>query len=133
MRVLTSLLMILSMLACVGCGKEKSTDELIADLKSSHEGDRINAVRRLPPHKEDAAKVIPALIESLKDRHADIRRSAAIGLGALGEEAGEAIPALQAAQRDHDARVREAASVALFRIDPSKFPDPTKQPAERKK
>ena len=116
----------LCLLACGGCGKTKSTDELIADLKSAEERDRIIAVRLLPQRKGDAAKVVPALIEALKDKEGDIRWSAAIGLGSFGEQAKDAIPALQAAQRDRDARVREAAGVALSRIDPTKFRTPSK-------
>ena len=104
--------------------QEKSTDELIGDLKSPQERDRIIAVRLLPQRKGDAAKVVPALIEALKDKDDDIRCDAAIGLGYFGEQAKDAIPALQAAQRDPDARVREAAGVALSRIDP-RFPNPS--------
>jgi len=126
MRVQTAFVLLLCLLACGGCGKEKSTDELIGDLKSTQEGDRIKAVRLLPQRKGDAAQVVPALIEALKDKDGDVRWSAAIGLGYFGEQAKDAIPALQAAQRDRDARVREAAGVALSRIDPEKFPVPSK-------
>jgi hypothetical protein len=120
---------LLCMVATSGCGKdEKSTPELIADLKSTQEKDRIIAVRLLPGHKGDAAQVVPAMIEALKDRTNDVRWSAAIGLGYFGDSAKEAIPALQAALTDHDARVREAAGVALSRIDPTRFISPTKQP-----
>jgi hypothetical protein len=124
--------LLLCLLAC-GCSKSKSTDELIADLKSTQESDRVVAARLLPQHTGDAAKVVPALIESLKDSENDVRWSAAIGLGYFGDQAKDAIPALQSAQRDRDARVREAASVALFRIDPAQFPDPTKQRAGKRK
>jgi HEAT repeat protein len=109
------------LLVCGGCGK-KSTDQLIADLKSPQEKDRLIAVRLLPQRKGESAKVVPALIEALQDRESDIRLSAAIGLGYFGDQAKDAIPALQAAQRDRDARVREAAGVALSRIAPQKFP-----------
>ena len=108
--------------------RSKSTQELIADLKSPQEKDRVIAVRLLPQCKGDAAQTVPALIEALKDKENDIRWSAAIGLGNLGESAKEAIPALQAAQSDRDARVREAAGVALSRIDPTRFTTPSKQP-----
>jgi HEAT repeat protein len=121
MRARTRFVLLLCLLACGGCGK-KSTDELVADLKSSQEGERIKAVRLLPQRKGDAAQVVPALIEALKDHEGDVRRSAAIGLGYFGEQAKDAIPALQAAQRDRDARVREAAGAALSRIDPARFP-----------
>ncbi|HEY1859881.1 MAG TPA: HEAT repeat domain-containing protein [Gemmataceae bacterium] len=131
MRVRTRFVLLLCLLACGGCGKEKSTDELIADLKSptAQDGDRIKAVRLLPQRKGDAAQIVPALVEALKDKESDIRWSAAIGLGYFGEQAKEAIAALQTAQRDRDARVREAAGVALSRIDPDKFPASSKQRA----
>jgi HEAT repeat protein len=125
MRLKISLLLLLCSLACGGCGK-KSTDQLIEDLSSPNERDRITAVRLLPQRKGDAAKVVPALIEALKGKQGgDFRWSAAIGLGYFGEDAKDAIPALQAAQHDRDARVREAAGVALSRIEPSKFPPPS--------
>jgi HEAT repeat protein len=123
MRARTCLILLVGLLAC-GCGKTKSTDELIGDLKSDNEGDRIRAVRLLPQRKDDAAKVVPALNEALKDRDGDVRRSAALGLGSFGDQARDAIPALQEAQRDRDARVREAARIALSRIDPTRFPAP---------
>jgi hypothetical protein len=119
-------ILLLCLLACAGCGKQKSTDELIADLKAPGERERIVAVRLLPQHKGDAARVVPALIAALKDRQDDVRWSAAIGLGYFGEQARDAIPALQAAQHDRDARVREGAGVALSRIDPTKFRPPSK-------
>lgn len=119
MRVQTGLVLLLCLLACGGCSKGKSTDELIADLKSGKEG--IIAARTLP--QGDAEKVVPALIEALRHRGNDIRRSAAIKLGGFGEQAKDAIPALQKAEEhDGDARVREAAGIALSRIDPEGFP-----------
>jgi HEAT repeat protein len=69
---------------------------------------------------------VPALIESLKDRSDQVRVSAAIGLASFGDQAKDAIPALQALQRDPDAKVREVATIALSRIDPEKFPVPSK-------
>lgn len=135
MHIWTRSVLLLCLLACGGCGKEKSTDELIADLKSpnAQEGDRIKAVRLLAQRTGDAARIVPALIEALKDKQEDVRWSAAIGLGYFGEEAKDAIPALQAAQRDRDARVREAVGVALSRIDPTKFSDPRKSTSARGK
>ena len=122
MRVQIGFVFLVCLLGCAGCSKEKSTDELIGDLKSSQERDRLIAVRLLPQHKRDATQIVPALIEALKDKEGDIRVSAAIGLGLFGDQAKAAIPALQAAQRDRDARVREAAGVALSRIDPNLTP-----------
>src|SRR5947209_4299290 len=124
MNVRSGFFLLFGLLACAGCGKTKSTDELIGDLTSAHEGDRIRAVRLLPERKGDAAKIVPALMESLQDKEGDVRWSAAIGLGHFGQQAKDAIPALQAAQRDRDARVREAAGVALSRIDPELAPQP---------
>jgi hypothetical protein len=115
---------VLCLLALAGCNQQKSTADLVADLKSKEEKDRLIAVRLLPQRRSDAAKTVPALIEALQDHESDIRWSAAIGLGTLGEAAKEAVPALQAAQQDSDARVREAAGVALSRIDPQQFPKP---------
>ena len=134
MRMPMRFILLLCLLACGGCKKEKSTNELIADLKSSQEGDRIKAVRLLPRRQGDAAKVVPALIGSLKDKDADVRWSASIGLGYYGTEAKEAIPALQVAAHDRDARVREGATVALSRIDPNGFAPPVrsqKKPAKK--
>ena|SRR5579871_6886767 len=131
MRARTCLILLACALAC-GCHRAKSTDELIGDLKSDREGDRIKAVRLLPQRKGEAAKVIPALIDSLKDKEGDVRLSAAIGLGYFGEEARAAIPALREAERDKDARIREAAAVALSRIDPGKFQAPTSKSRGKK-
>jgi HEAT repeat protein len=125
MCVRLPLVVLLGLLAC-GCGKTKSTDDLIADLKSANERDRIMAVRLLPQRRTDAARVVPALTEALRDKAGDIRWSAAIGLGYFGDQARDAVPALQEAQRDRDARVREAADVALSRIDPTKFTPPSR-------
>jgi HEAT repeat protein len=127
MRSRSRYVVMLCLLACGGCGK-KSTDELIADLKSTNDKDRIIAVRLLPDRKGDASQVVPALIEALQDKDGDIRWSAAIGLGYFGEQAKDAIPSLKEAQRDRDARVREAAGVALSRIDPNAFPASSKKP-----
>ncbi len=121
MRGQTGLVLLLGLLACGGCGNGKSTEELVADLKSGKELDGVIAARTLP--RGEAEKVVPALIEALRNKGKDIRRSAAIQLGAFGEQAKDAIPALQkAAKHDGDARVREAAGIALSRIDPERFP-----------
>ena len=126
MRVRTCFVLLLGLLACAGCARKKSTDQLIADLKAPQERERIIAVRLLPQRKGDAAQVVPALIEALQDKDGDMRWSAAIGLGYFGGQARDAIPALQAAQRDRDARVREGAGVALSRIDPARFRPPSR-------
>ena len=84
MRLRASFVLLLCLLACGGCGKQKSTAELIADLKSPQERDRVIAVRLLQQREADAAEVVPALTEALKDKGDDIRLSAAIGLGYFG-------------------------------------------------
>ncbi len=111
------IVMLMGLLGVAGCSKAKSTDELIEDLSSTDDGDRIKAVRWLQHRQGEATKIVPALIESLKDGEVDVRWSAAIGLGYYGADAEEAIPALEKAQSDYDARVREAARVAISRIE----------------
>jgi HEAT repeat protein len=125
MRGRVGVVMASCLLLCCGCG-QKSTDELIADMKSTQERDRVAAVRLLPQRHDPRA--IPTLIAALKDRDSHVRRSAAIGLGSFGEQAREAIPDLQMlAQKDRDARIREAATTALSRIDPAQFPANAKE------
>jgi HEAT repeat protein len=132
MRVRARLVLLLCLLACCGCG-QKSTDQLITDLKAPQEKEQTVAVRLLPRRKGDAAKVIPALIEALQSKDDGVRQGAAIGLGSFGGQAKDAIPALQALRRDPDVRVREAVGVALHRIDPTSFPDLSKpQPVQGK-
>jgi HEAT repeat protein len=123
MRVQTGLVLLLCLLACGGCNNGKSSDELIADLKSGTEIEAVKAARTLPRAKGDAEKVVPALIEGLTHKGNDVRRSSALKLGEFKEQAKDAIPALQKAEEeDGDARVREAAGIALSRIDPKQFP-----------
>jgi HEAT repeat protein len=127
MRVQTGLVLLLCLLACGGCNNGKSTDELIADLKSGAEIEAVKAARTLPRGKQDAEKVVPALIEGLTHKGNDVRRSSALKLGEFKEQAKDAIPALQKAEEeDGDARVREAAGIALSRIDPKQFPNTRK-------
>jgi HEAT repeat protein len=122
MRTARRYLVAVCLLAAVGCGSKKSTAELIADLKSPDEKDRLVAVRLLADRKGDADTVVPALTEALADKENDIRLSAAIGLGYFGDKAKAAVPALQAALRDRDPRVREAAGHAIARISPEQAP-----------
>ena len=120
MRLRMCVVPLFCLLVCGGCAREKSTAQLLDDLKAPKERDRLIAVRLLPQRQGEAAQVVPALIGALEDKDGDIRVSAAIGLGSFGEQAKDAIPALLAAQRKgRDARVREAAGKALARIDPN--------------
>ena len=126
MHVHKGLVVLLCTLACGGCSTGKSTDELIADLKSGTEIEAVKAARNLPRARDDAAKVVPALIEGLTNKGNDVRRSSALKLGEFKEHAKDAIPSLQKAEQDDgDARVREAAGIALSRIDPERFPRST--------
>jgi HEAT repeat protein len=125
MKNLARAVLPLLLIAGAGCGRQKSTDELVTDLKSKDDKDRVVAVRLLGKRKSDPARTVPALVEALKDHGADVRRGAAIGLGYYGGDAREAIPALQAVLTDRDARVRESAAVALSRIDPAQFTAPS--------
>jgi len=119
-RMRVSVLILMGLLAVAGCSKSPATDELIEDLSSKDEGDRVKAVRWLQHRQGEATKIVPALIESLKDGEVDVRMSAAIGLGYYGADAKEAIPALEKLKDDTDARVREAARVAISRISGKK-------------
>jgi hypothetical protein len=121
-RTITRFVLLLCLLACTGCGKTKSTDELIQDLKSGEEKDRVTAIRQLPLRKADADRIVPALIGALKDKEADVRKGAALGLASFGEQASSAIPDLEAARNDKDIRVRNVVGMALSRIDPQRFP-----------
>ncbi len=94
MRVQTRLVLLFCLLPCIGCSNQKSTDELITDLKSGTEIEGVVAARTLPRGKGDAAKVVPALIEALTHKGSDVRRSSALKLGTFGEQAKDAIPAL---------------------------------------
>jgi HEAT repeat protein len=130
MRMQIGLVLWLGLLACGGCSNQKSTDELIAGLKSGDEKEGVIAARTLPRGSSDAAKIVPALIEALKHKGQDVRRSSALKLGEFRELAKDAIPALQeAAEHDSDARVREAAGIAMSRIDPERFPSYSPVPA----
>ncbi len=126
MRVPKCFFLLVCLLVCGGCGK-KSTAELIEELKSDKEPERVAAVRTLQKRTGDAGQVVPALIETLKNnKDGEMRRDAANGLGYFGEQARDAIPALEAAASDADIRVREAARRALSRIDATQFPGTSK-------
>ncbi len=123
MRVQTGLVLLLCLLACAGCSQQKSTDELIKDLKKGSEIDAVKAARNLPREKDDAEKIVPALTEGLTHSSNDVRRSSALKLGEFHGLAKDAIPALQKAQaEDKDARVREAAGIALSALIRNDFP-----------
>ena len=123
--------LLVGLLTLAGCGRSKSTDDLIADLNSREDRDRIIAVRLLPQRTKEAEKIVPVLAQCLQDKQGDVRLSAAIGLGMFGEQARSAVDALRKAEDDRDPRVRRAAGTALTRIDPSLTPKP--EPKKRSK
>ena len=117
MRIQFQSILFFGLLALAGCSQTKSTQDLIDDLKSTDNEDRIKAVRLLQHRHSDASIVVPALMESLSDDDREIRWSAAIGLGYFGADAEGAVPELETAQQhDSDRRVREAARTAISRI-----------------
>ena len=116
MRIQIGIAILLGALSLAGCSKGPSTEELIEDLNSGEEIDRIKAVRWLNQGRRDGATVIPALIEALEDTEVEVRQGAAIGLGYYGKEAESAIPALEELLKDKDGRVRHAAKTAIARI-----------------
>ena len=116
MRMSLGIIVFVGSLTLAGCSQENPTDELIRDLNSTSDEDRVRAARLLQNRTHDASKIVPALIKSLNDHDGEVRRSAAIGLGYYGAKAKEAIPALEEKQKDPDARVREAAKTAISRI-----------------
>src|SRR5437899_12924104 len=80
MGVRKRFVLLLGLLVCGGCGTQKSTNQLIADLKAFEERERIMAVRRLPPREADAAQVVQAVVGALKCSQSDGAWRAAIGL-----------------------------------------------------
>ncbi len=116
MRMAACVILFLGSFALAGCSQQEPTDQLVSDLDSKDDEDRVRAARLLQNRSADAEKIVPALTKSLNDVDADVRRSAAIGLGYYGAKAKAALPALEEKQNDSDARVREAAKTAISRI-----------------
>jgi HEAT repeat protein len=110
-------LLVLGMLIA-GCGKQKSTEELVVQARGPDESGRLQAVRALSAAPKKASQVVPTLAEALKDPNHYVRRDAARALRAFGPEAKEAVPQLLNAARDRESTVRRAAVNALKEIDP---------------
>jgi HEAT repeat protein len=106
----------LAILLC-GCGEEKSTSDLIDQLRHQDAARRLEAVRELGQRPE-TQEVVPALIGALKDGNSYVRRDAAVVLGKLGADARPGVTALLAAHKDRERRVRRAVAEALKQIDP---------------
>ena len=124
MRARPRFILFLCLLACGGCGKEKSTSQLIDDLKASDERERTNAVRVFAcSERTRTAQVVPGDDQRPQGQRDSVTAAAPpSGSGLVRRQsATDAVPALtEAAKSDRDARVREAAGIALSRIDPGK-------------
>ena len=113
MRVI---LMLCLALLPAGCSKEKSTADLLTQLRDKDAARRVEAVKELGNRESDLDTVTPALIQALKDENAFVRRDAARVLGSFGPRASSAVSALKTAQKDKERSVRKAADEALEKI-----------------
>ena len=111
-------LCLVALVLVVGCGKQASTEELVAQATASDEAARLQAVRALSAGPKQAEAVVPAVTEALKDQNHYVRRDAARALRGYGFDAKPAVPALLVAARDRDSGVRRAAVITLKEIDP---------------
>jgi HEAT repeat protein len=117
----TILLLVCAMAFCgMGCGpqkSEKTTADLLRELKDSDEAARIKAAEGLGDVSSgEAAQVVPALEGALKDASPYVRQAAATSLGAFGTEARAAVPGLQKALNDPDELTRLRADRSLKKI-----------------
>ena len=101
-----------------GCGRGKSTADLLEQMRSKESAQRLHAIEALGHRGQEAAVVAPALALALRDEDAFVRRDAAEALGRIGPGARHTTPALVATLKDRKANVRLAAARALKRIDP---------------
>ena len=100
-----------------GCGRGKTTADLLEQMRSKESTQRLHAIEALRDRGKEAA-VAPALALALRDEDAFVRRDAAEALGRIGADARQTTPALVATLKDKKANVRLAAAKALSRIDP---------------
>jgi HEAT repeat protein len=94
--------------------KTPTVSELIADLSSSDNMTRIDAVKELALRKDPSS--VDALIDASNDKYWIIRQFAIRALGNIGDPS--AIPTLNNALNDSRAIIRDAAKEALKRIGP---------------
>jgi HEAT repeat protein len=107
-----------ALLAAAGCGRGKTTQDWVAQMKDSDSAQRLRAVKAVAGSRSEAALVVPALAEALRDPNAFVRRDAAEALKKIGPEARPAVPAIVATLRDRNRTVRKAAVEALKSVDP---------------
>jgi HEAT repeat protein len=107
-----------ALLAAAGCGRGKTTQDWVAQMKDSDSAQRLRAVKAVAASRSEAALVVPALAEALKDPNAFVRRDAAEALKKIGPDARPAVPAILATLRDRNRSVRKAAAEALQSVDP---------------
>ena len=104
--------------AFAGCGRARTADDWLRQLKDPDVVQRRQAARELGALPAEAARAVPALAEALRDESWYVRHDAAAALGKLGPAARDAAPALAGALKDKEKSVRTAAAVALKKIDP---------------
>jgi HEAT repeat protein len=95
---------------------DSSVKELIAQLKSSDESQRLKAIDQLDAQGEKAAEAVAPLTESLKDESVKVRAHSARALGDIGAPAKSAAPELIALLKDPNDTVRRQALHALRAI-----------------
>jgi HEAT repeat protein len=99
-----------------GCGREKSTDDWVAQLREGDPVARLEAIKALGTSDAETDQAVPALTEALKDGNAFVRRDAARALGTIGAGARPAISSLTRSLKDREGSVRRAAAKALKQI-----------------
>ena len=107
-----------ALLAAAGCGRGKTTQDWVAQMKDSDSAQRLRAVKAVAEGRTEPGLVVPALVEALKDQNAFVRRDAAQALMKIGPDARPAVPAIIATLRDRNRSVRRAAAEALKTVDP---------------
>jgi HEAT repeat protein len=105
------------LVSAAGCGRSRTTEDWLGQLKNSDVLLRRQACRELGSLPAEATWTVPALAAALRDESWYVRHDAAAALGKLGPAAGGAVPALVATLADKEKRVRSAAVGALKKID----------------
>src|SRR5262245_12186557 len=113
------LLALIVLMLSFGCGRARTADDWLHQLKEPDVVLRRQACRELADLPADAGRTVPALAEALRDENRYVRHDAAAALGKLGPAAAAyAVPGLVAALKDREKTVRTAAAAALKRVDP---------------
>jgi HEAT repeat protein len=111
------LLLLILFVPALGCGRARTADDWLRQLKDPDVVLRRQACRELGNMPAEAARATPALIEALRDENGHVRHDAAAALGKLGPAAHEAVPVLVAALGDKEKSTRAAVAAALKKID----------------